>query len=210
MSLVQWSREIVMASLPSCIERLCPTIPPTGKRVMSTTIKEVASLAAVSTATVSRVVNGTGNVSGKTKTRVLTAISRLQYYPNAHAAELGRARGRGAPESCTPVQAPGGKRAKRTFYRRARLHHEEKPEIETVAGELSVWRDQDTDEIVIESSVFAQAKKRGRLISLTATHARHLANSLLLIAAEAESSLTFTETISPIQVAQDFNGDQSI
>ena len=82
---------------------------------MSTTIKDVAELAAVSTATVSRVVNGTGNVSGKTRTRVLTAISRLQYYPNAHAAELGRTRGRGLPESRAPLRAQVGKKAKVTL-----------------------------------------------------------------------------------------------
>jgi hypothetical protein len=42
---------------------------------------------------VSRVANGAGNVSVKTRTKVLTAISRLQYFPNAHAAELGRSKG---------------------------------------------------------------------------------------------------------------------
>jgi len=66
---------------------------------MSTTIRDVAKLAAVSTATVSRVMNGTGNVSGETTKRVLIVILSLQYYPNAHAAELGRARRRSLPES---------------------------------------------------------------------------------------------------------------
>lgn len=42
------------------------------------------------TATVSRVVNGSGIVSRKTKTKVLNAISGLRYCPNTHAAELGR------------------------------------------------------------------------------------------------------------------------
>ncbi len=177
--------------------------------MMSPTIKDVANLAAVSTATVSRVVNGTGKVSSQIRTRVLTAISRLHYYPNAHAAELGRARGRGTPESRAPVRAQVGEKAKRSFYRRRRGLYEERPEIETVAGELRVWRDQDTDEIFIESSVFALTKKRGRLISLTARHARHLANSLLLFAAEAESSPTFPATISPLQVVQDSKGDHS-
>jgi hypothetical protein len=54
------------------------------------TVKDVARLAAVSTATVSRVINGSCTVSAKTTTRVLTAISRLQFSPNAHAAQLGR------------------------------------------------------------------------------------------------------------------------
>ena len=126
--------------------------------MMSNTIKDVANLAAVSTATVSRVVNGTGKVSSQIRTRVLTAISRLHYYPNAHAAELGRARGRGTPESRAPVRAQVGEKAKRSFYRRCWGLYEERPEIETVAGELRVWRDQDTDEIFIESSVFALTK----------------------------------------------------
>ena len=86
---------------------------------MSTTIRDVAKSAAVSTATVSRVVNGTGNVSGETRTRVLIAISSLQYYPNAHAAELGRARGSGLPQSRGPVRLQLSKSAKRSPDRRA-------------------------------------------------------------------------------------------
>jgi DNA-binding LacI/PurR family transcriptional regulator len=39
---------------------------------------------------VSRVVNDAGYVSRKTRSTVMTAISRLQYCPNAFAAELGR------------------------------------------------------------------------------------------------------------------------
>jgi DNA-binding LacI/PurR family transcriptional regulator len=61
------------------------------------TVKDVAQLAGVSVATVSRVVNGATNVSLPTKDKVLTAISRLQYCPNTSAAELGRA-GSGIPK----------------------------------------------------------------------------------------------------------------
>ena len=57
----------------------------------SCTVKDVARLAGVSTATVSRVTNGACNVSNKTRTKVVSAISRLKYSPNAHAAQLGRA-----------------------------------------------------------------------------------------------------------------------
>jgi len=64
--------------------------------VVSYTIKDIARLAGVSTATVSRVANGAGNVSGKTRARVLSTITTLQYSPNAHASELGR-RNRKAP-----------------------------------------------------------------------------------------------------------------
>jgi hypothetical protein len=51
---------------------------------------------------------------------------------------------------------------------------------------MRVWRDQETDEIVIEPSVFALAKKSGGRITLSARDARHLANSLLLFAEETE------------------------
>ncbi len=63
----------------------------------SCTIKDVARMASVSIATVSRVVNGTTTVSARTTHRVLSAISELQYCPNAHAAQLGR-ENRGVPK----------------------------------------------------------------------------------------------------------------
>jgi Bacterial regulatory proteins, lacI family len=67
-----------------------------GRNVPSCTVIDIARLAGVSTATVSRVVNGSGSVSRKTKTKVLGAISGLRYRPNTHAAELGR-ENRGVP-----------------------------------------------------------------------------------------------------------------
>jgi transcriptional regulator with XRE-family HTH domain len=65
----------------------------TGLNGRSCTVKDIARLAGVSTATVSRVLNGAENVSRKTRAIVLSSISRLQYRPNAYAAELGRANG---------------------------------------------------------------------------------------------------------------------
>ena len=62
-----------------------------GAITASCTVKDVARLAGVSTATVSRVTNGACNVSNKTRTKVVSAILRLKYSPNAHASELGRA-----------------------------------------------------------------------------------------------------------------------
>jgi hypothetical protein len=62
-----------------------------GANAAPCTVKDVARLAGVSTATVSRVTNGACNVSSKTRTKVVSAISRLKYSPNAHASELGRA-----------------------------------------------------------------------------------------------------------------------
>jgi hypothetical protein len=61
-----------------------------GMTLKPCTVKDVGRLAAVSTATVSRVINGSCTVSAKTTNRVLTAVSKLQFSPNAHAAQLGR------------------------------------------------------------------------------------------------------------------------
>jgi hypothetical protein len=57
---------------------------------MPCTIRDVAILAGVSTATVSRVTSGSNAVSGKTAARVLEAISQLEYRPHLLAAELAR------------------------------------------------------------------------------------------------------------------------
>ena len=46
------------------------------------TIQDVARLAEVSTATVSRVMNGSDKVSDKTKNKVQEAIKKLNYTPN--------------------------------------------------------------------------------------------------------------------------------
>ncbi len=60
---------------------------------MTSKAKDVARLAGVSTATVCRVVNESNNVSAETRTRVLNAISQLQYRKNIYAAQLGRING---------------------------------------------------------------------------------------------------------------------
>ena len=64
--------------------------PPVERDVKSCTAKDVAQLAGVSTATVSRVANGAGSVSADARTKVLAAMSTLRYRPNEHAAELRR------------------------------------------------------------------------------------------------------------------------
>ena len=51
-------------------------------------IKDIASEAGVSTATVSHVINKTRFVSDNVRARVLEAIERHNYYPNAHARSL--------------------------------------------------------------------------------------------------------------------------
>lgn len=53
---------------------------------------DVAHLARVSTATVSRVINETGYVSEVSRQRVLRAVQRLHYHPNAHARMLASGR----------------------------------------------------------------------------------------------------------------------
>ncbi|HZR57347.1 MAG TPA: LacI family DNA-binding transcriptional regulator [Terriglobales bacterium] len=55
---------------------------------MNITIRDVAKAAAVSTATVSNVLNKTGKVGQVTHRRVLSAVKRLGYIPNAHARHL--------------------------------------------------------------------------------------------------------------------------
>ena len=61
---------------------------------MATTIHEVAKLAGVSIATVSRVMNDARNVSSGTRTRVSSAIAELHFRPNIAAIQLSRTRKR--------------------------------------------------------------------------------------------------------------------
>lgn len=57
-------------------------------------IQEVAKRAGVSTATVSRTINGSNKVTPKTAERVRRAIATLKYYPNTNARALGSGRSR--------------------------------------------------------------------------------------------------------------------
>ena len=52
------------------------------------TIDEIATIAGVSKATVSRVMNGTAPVAKETKRRVEAAISKSNYQPNVNARKL--------------------------------------------------------------------------------------------------------------------------
>ncbi len=56
------------------------------------TIRDVAQLAGVSPATVSKVLNGTSYVSAETRTRVQAAIDKLQFRPNTIARSLKKSR----------------------------------------------------------------------------------------------------------------------
>jgi len=66
-----------------------PTRSFTLREAQRMNIREVAKRAGVSTATVSRVVNGTAPVDARTEKRVRAAIQRSGYYPNTHARTLG-------------------------------------------------------------------------------------------------------------------------
>lgn len=55
---------------------------------MTVTIREVASAAGVSTATVSNVLNNTGKVGATTRRQVLATVKRLGYVPDVHARRL--------------------------------------------------------------------------------------------------------------------------
>lgn len=59
---------------------------------MAQTIKDIARIAGVSIATVSRVVNGFENVADETRSKILTVISQSDYRSNVHAIELVRER----------------------------------------------------------------------------------------------------------------------
>src|SRR5947207_15805677 len=55
---------------------------------MNVTIRDVATAAGVSTATVSNVLNKTGKVGTKTQRHVLSTVKRLGYVPDVHARRL--------------------------------------------------------------------------------------------------------------------------
>lgn len=55
---------------------------------MKVTIYDVAKAANVSIATVSKVINNTGNISDKTRQKVKRIMKELDYYPNMLASAL--------------------------------------------------------------------------------------------------------------------------
>src|SRR3546814_6503034 len=73
MRISDWSSDVCSSDLPS---------------VMRTRIEDVAAAAGVSMKTVSRVLNNEPNVREETRERVLDAVARLQYRPNASARSI--------------------------------------------------------------------------------------------------------------------------
>lgn len=89
------------------------------------TVRDVARLARVSVATVSRVLNVSRNVSCETRTRVLSAISELRYSPNMHASELARVKG--GVQRKLGILAPTLARASIELFSGPRADAQEKP-----------------------------------------------------------------------------------
>ena len=82
---------------------------------MPFTIKDVARMAGVSTATVSRVTSGSTAVSSKTAARVLEVVSQLGYCPNLLAAELARGKN-GVPRRRASQPASNAMNRSRNSY----------------------------------------------------------------------------------------------
>lgn len=70
------------------------------------TLEEVARRARVSTATVSRVLNGTGQVKQTTRARVLKVIEEVKYRPNLHAQSLAGGRSRSLGVIVSNIENP--------------------------------------------------------------------------------------------------------
>jgi hypothetical protein len=60
--------------------------------------------------------------------------------------------------------------------------------LERVAGFLEVWRNDDSQEIVVKSTDFKRDANGASLIVLSPRHARHLSNVLITHAEEIEEA----------------------
>lgn len=119
------------------------------------TIKDVAKVAGVSTATVSRVLNETGYVSDEVRQQVLSTVQTLNYQPNAIARSLKLDRSRSigmiVPDMTNPYfTAIAGTLQRKLLsagYRVLFMDSDEKPEKEREA--LDVLRSSRVDGIVL-------------------------------------------------------------
>jgi len=84
------------------------------------TIRDVAKRAKVSTATVSHVLNHTGQVSSKTRGAVMLAIRSLRYVPNVHARNLASASSRMLGMIVSDIENPFFPEVIKGFEKRAR------------------------------------------------------------------------------------------
>jgi DNA-binding LacI/PurR family transcriptional regulator len=87
---------------------------------MALTIRDVAREAKVSTATVSHVLNRTGQVSRETRRHVLSVVRRLGYFPNAHARKLACRNSRTLGMIVSDIENPFFPEVIKSFETRAR------------------------------------------------------------------------------------------
>jgi DNA-binding LacI/PurR family transcriptional regulator len=113
---------------------------------MPHTIYDIAKIAGVSSATVSRVLNDPVLVSTETRSRVLSVISDLKYRPNAHAIQLVRSKGHSESQSAFRVKpVAAASRASQKSARSAQSYElelkalrKENTELRSVVVELSL------------------------------------------------------------------------
>src|SRR5207248_671603 len=87
---------------------------------MGLTIRDVARHAGVSTATVSHVLNNTGQVSQGTREMVMSVVRELGYIPNAHARHLASGRSRTLGMIVSDIENPFFPEIIKSFETRAR------------------------------------------------------------------------------------------
>ena len=87
---------------------------------MAVTIRDVARLAGISTATVSQAINNPGRVAAKTRRRVIAAAKKLKYYPNLNARNLASRQTRTLGMIVSDIQNPFYSAVIRSFEARAR------------------------------------------------------------------------------------------
>ncbi len=89
---------------------------------MAVTIRDVAKRSGVSTATVSHALNGTGQVSRKTRQVVLAVVRELGYFPNAHARRLALHNSKTLGMIVSDIENPFFPDIMKSFQTRARHH----------------------------------------------------------------------------------------
>jgi len=87
---------------------------------MAITIRDVAREAKVSTATVSHVLNNTGQMSRQTRQHVLSLVRKLGYFPNAHARNLASRKSRTLGMIVSDIENPFFPEVFKSFETRAR------------------------------------------------------------------------------------------
>ena len=109
--------------------------------VATATLKDVAREAEVSVATVSRVINGSENVSKTTRSRVLSAIETLKYTPNAYAIQLRGMRHRSSRYGQRVGDAGHAQESRMDDVEALRIQNKRlKRVVQTLLRDLTRWR----------------------------------------------------------------------